>query len=179
MTERTLSKSVEFRGSLLTLEVHQVELQDGSRARREIVLHPGAVCCVVVTESMNTVLVKQFRKPLEMPLLEIPAGKLDPGEEPDTAVVREISEEVGYIGGRLEHLFDFYTCPGFSNEKIGLYLATEAVLGEQKLDEGEFLELVTLPLSEARAMALRGELGDAKSVAGILAAWERLSSTSQ
>lgn len=175
MTEKTLSSKVEFQGSLLTLEVHQVELQDGSKAHREIVLHPGAVCCVVVTSSLDTILVRQYRKPLEMPLLEIPAGKLDPGEKPEEAVVREIREEVGYLSGKLEHLFDFYTCPGFCNEKIGLFLATEAVLGEQDLDDGEFLELVTVPLAEAREMALRGELGDAKSVAGILAAYERMS----
>ena len=168
--EKTIAKQVEFEGSLLRLEVHDVELEDGSKSKRELVFHPDAVCCVVLTPEMNTVLVRQYRKPLENYILEIPAGKIDPGEDPMEATVREIREEVGFQDGRVEHLFDFYSSPGFCNEKLGLYLATESVLGEQSLDEGEFLELVTVPFSEAEAMALKGELGDAKSVAGILAA---------
>lgn len=172
--ERTISRTVEFEGSLLTLEVHQVELRDGSLARRELVFHADAVCCVVVTESLQTVLVKQYRKPVEKPILEIPAGKIDPGEDPATAVTRELREEVGFQSGQVEFLMDFYASPGFCNEKLGLYLATNAVLGEQMLDEGEFLELVTVPFAEAKRMALAGELGDAKSVAGVLAAAARL-----
>lgn len=172
--EKTLSKTREFQGRLLTLDVHQVELEDGSRSSREIVLHPDAVCCVVVTKEMETVLVRQYRKPVEKPILEIPAGKIDDGEDPAEAAVRELREEVGFQDGKVEHLMDFYSSPGFCNEKLGLFLATEAVLGEQQLDEGEFIELVKVPLGKAREMALKGELGDAKSVAGILAAAERL-----
>jgi ADP-ribose pyrophosphatase len=172
--EKTLSKTRKFEGSLLTLDVHQVELEDGSHSSREIVLHPDAVCCVVVTKEMETVLVRQYRKPIEMPILEIPAGKIDAGEDAAVAAVRELREEVGFEDGKVEHLMDFYSSPGFCNEKLGLFLATEAVLGEQQLDEGEFIELVKVPLSRAKEMALQGELGDAKSVAGILAAAERL-----
>ena len=172
--EKTLSKTREFQGKLLTLDVHQVELEDGSRSVREIVLHPDAVCCVVVTKELETVLVRQYRKPIEKPILEIPAGKIDPGEDAAQAAVRELREEVGFQDGKVEHLMDFYSSPGFCNEKLGLYLATEAVLGEQELDEGEFLELVRMPFAEAKQMALRGELGDAKTVAGVLAAATRL-----
>jgi ADP-ribose diphosphatase len=172
--EKTLSKTLEFEGCLLKLEVHQVELEDGSHSVRELVFHPDAVCCVVVTKSMETVLVRQFRKPLERPILEIPAGKIDAGEDPHQAAVRELREEVGFQTGVVEHLMDFYSSPGFCNEKLGLFLATEAELGEQELDDGEFLELVRVPFLEAKEMALRGELGDAKSVAGILAAAHRL-----
>lgn len=172
--EKTLSQKRVFEGRLLTLDVHQVELEDGSHSVREIVLHADAVCCVVVTKELDTVLVRQYRKPVEKPILEIPAGKLDPGESPETAAVRELREEVGFLSGKVEHLMDFYSTPGFCNEKLGLFLATEAQLGAQELDEGEFIELVKLPFVEAKAMALRGELGDAKSVAGILAAAHHL-----
>lgn len=172
--ERTLSKTREFEGRLLTLEVHQVELEDGSRSSRELVFHPDAVCCVVVTRSLDTVLVRQYRKPVEAAILEIPAGKIDPGETAEQAAYRELREEVGFISGQVEHLMDFYSSPGFCNEKLGLFLATDAELGEQQLDEGEFLQLVTVPLAEAKQMALRGELGDSKTVAGILAACARL-----
>jgi ADP-ribose pyrophosphatase len=167
--EKTLSKTREFEGKLLTLDVHQVELEDGSHSSREIVLHADAVCCVVLTKGLETILVRQYRKAIEKPLLEIPAGKIDPGEDAAKAAVREIREEVGFQDGKVEHLMDFYSSPGFCNEKLGLFLATEAQLGEQELDDGEFLEMVRLPFAEVKQMALRGELGDAKTVAGILA----------
>ena len=172
--ETTLSKKRVFEGHLLTLDVHQVELEDGSVSAREIVLHAGAVCCVVITPELDTVLVRQFRKAVEAPILEIPAGKIDKGELPEAAVRRELREEVGFEDGTVEHLFDFYSSPGFCNEKLGLFLATNAKLGKQELDDGEFIELIQLPLVEAKRMALNGELGDAKSVAGILAAAEKL-----
>lgn len=167
--EKTLTKSTDFRGSLLTLEVHEVELQDGSTSRREIVRHPGAVCCVVLRKDGRTALVRQYRKAIEAMTLEIPAGKIDPGESPQTTVVRELQEEVGYRSGEIRHLMDFYCSPGFCDENLSLYLATDVEVGEQSLDEGEFLELEWLPFEEAVEMALTGKLGDAKSVAGILA----------
>lgn len=167
--ETTTSKERIFTGKLLTLEVHQVELQDGSKAERELVWHPDAVCVVVITSAGDTVLVKQFRKPLEKAILEIPAGKIDAGEDAARAAERELREEVGYLRGEIRHVMDFYSSPGFCNEKLSLYLAENAELGEQQLDEGEFIELVTVPWKEAVAMAMRGELGDAKTVAGILA----------
>lgn len=177
MSEKTLSRREIFRGKLLTLEVQEVELIDGSKASRELVWHADAVCAVVVTPELETVFVKQFRKPTESFLLEIPAGKIDPGEEPDVAVRRELSEEVGFESGKIIHLMDFFATPGFCNEKLSLYLALDAVLGEQELDEGEFIELVKVPLQEAVAMAMAGQLGDSKSVAGILAAERFLNQT--
>lgn len=167
--ETTLSKESIFSGKLLTLEVHQVELQDGSRATRELVWHCDAVCMVVITTEGETVFVKQYRKAVEKPILEIPAGKIDGDEDAMVAAVRELEEEVGYLRGDIRHVMDYYSSPGFCNEKLSLYLAENAELGEQRLDEGEFLDLVKVPWDEAVAMALRGELGDAKSVAGILA----------
>lgn len=167
--EKTLSKSTEFEGTLLTLEVHQVELEDGSHSRREIVLHPGAVCCVVINKAGETALVKQYRKAVEKLTLEIPAGKIDPGESPESTILRELKEEVGYRSGDVRHLMDFYCSPGFCDENLSLYLATDVEVGDQELDEGEFLELIWVPFEDAVDMALKGEFGDAKSVAGILA----------
>lgn len=167
--ETTLSKERVFTGRLLTMEVHQVELEDGSRSTRELVWHPDAVCVVVVTAAGDTVLVKQYRKAIEKAVLEIPAGKIDAGESPMDAAVRELKEEVGFLKGDVRHLMDFYSSPGFCNEKLSLFLAENVELGEQRLDVGEFIELVTVPWAEAVAMAMRGELGDAKTLAGILA----------
>ncbi len=167
--ERTLSKKEIFKGRLLTLEVHQVELEDGSEACRELVWHADAVCVVVLTKDNETVLVKQYRKPLERHILEIPAGKIDGGETPLQAAVRELEEEVGYLSGEVRHVMDFYSSPGFCNEKLSLFVAENVELGDQRLDEGEFIELVRLPFSEVVEMAARGELGDAKTVAGIFA----------
>lgn len=169
-SEKTLSSITHFQGKLLRLEVHQVELQDGSQSERELIWHPDAVCAVAVTTSGETVLVKQYRKSVERALLEIPAGKIDPGEDATEAVRRELAEEIGMVSGNIRHLMDFYASPGYCNEKLSLYLATEVETGEQKCDEGEFIELIRVPLAEAVEMALRGELGDAKSVAGLLAA---------
>lgn len=172
--EKTLSAQQHFEGCLLRLEVHQVELPDGSTSVRELVYHPNAVCAVVVTASGEMVFVRQFRKPIEAAILEIPAGKIDPGEDPRAAVERELREEVGFVSGKIEFLMDFYATPGFCNEKLSLYLATEVEMGEQSCDEGEFIELVKVPLAESLRMAMAGELGDAKSVAGVLAAHQRL-----
>lgn len=167
--ETTLSKEEIFSGHLLTLEVHQVELQDGSRSVRELVWHADAVCVVVLTKDHHTILVRQYRKAVEKAILEIPAGKIDPGEDALSAAVRELKEEIGYLSGDVRHLMDFYSSPGFCNEKLSLYLAENVVLGPQAPDDGEFIEIVSVPWDEAVAMAMRGELGDAKTVAGILA----------
>lgn len=167
--ERTLTQTLEFSGSLLSLEVHQVELEDGSRSRREIVRHPDAICAVVITTEGDTVLVRQYRKAVESSLLEIPAGKIDPGEDAEAAALRELKEEVGFQSGELRHVTDFYSSPGFCNEKLSLFLADQATLGKQDLDHGEFIEVIKVPFEEAVSMALDGRLGDAKSVAGILA----------
>ncbi len=167
--EVTLSKERVFSGRLLTLEVHSVELEDGSTSTRELVWHPDAVCVVVLTTGGETVLVKQYRKAVDKAILEIPAGKIDPGEDPLQAAVRELEEEVGFLSGDVRHVMDFYSSPGFCNEKLGLYLAENVVLGPQRLDHGEFIELVTVPWDQAVAWATSGRLGDAKSVAGILA----------
>ena len=174
MTEVTVERQTCFEGSLLRLEVQQVRLPDGRLTRREIVYHPDAVCAVVLTAERQTVLVRQFRKPVEGVLLEVPAGKIDPGEDPETAIRRELHEEVGMTEGKLEKLLEFYCTPGFCTERLTCYLVTEAVLGTAVPDEGEFIEAVSMPLERALEMALNGEIRDSKSITSLLAAARHL-----
>ena len=174
MTELTLERQTLFEGTLLTLEVQQVQLPDGRQSRREIVYHPDAVCAVVVTPDRQTVLVRQYRKPVEGVLLEVPAGKIDPGEDPDQAILRELHEEVGMTGGRLEKLLEFYCTPGFCTESLTCYLVHDAVLGEARPDDGEFIEPVMMPLEDALKLTMDGSIRDAKSITSLLAAARRL-----
>lgn len=174
MVEKTLRRETAFQGTLLRLDVLDVELPDGEHSRREVVYHPDAVCAVVFTREDELVLVRQFRKPVEAVLLEIPAGKIDPGETPEQTVLRELREEIGFLEGRVQKLTEFYATPGFCTERMSLFLVEEAVLGEPDFDHGEFIEVVRAPLQAALGMIERGELGDAKSIAGILMAARHL-----
>lgn len=169
MEEKVLERRTHFEGKLLRLEVVQVELADGSRSVREIVYHPNAVCAAVLTVDKKWVFVRQYRVPAESLLLEVPAGKIDPGEDADAAVIRELQEEVGYKSGKVQKLMQFWSTPGFCNERMTAYLVSDAVLDERQIVEDEFLELVEVPLEEGIAMALDGRLSDAKSVAALLA----------
>ncbi len=170
MEEKVLSREIRFQGKLLRLEVAEVELADGSRAQRELVYHPSAVCAAVLTREQNWVFVRQWRVPTEQLVLECTAGKIDGDEHPDRAIERELREEIGYRSGKIQRLMEFWCTPGFCNERMTCYLVSDAILGESALDEGEFLEIVQVPLSEGLAMALDGRLGDAKSVVAVLAA---------
>jgi ADP-ribose pyrophosphatase len=174
MTEKTLSEEAIFKGHLLEVKLLKVELDDGSTARRELVYLPDAVCAAVVTRDGQGILVRQFRKAVESLSLEVPAGRINPGEEPEAAVIRELREEIGYRSGKVHRLFDFWSSPGFCDERMTAFLVTEAELGPSQLDEGEFLELVTVPLSEMVEMAVRGEISDVKSLATVLAAARHL-----
>lgn len=174
MVEKEISRRTEFRGKLLQLDSVQVELSDGRPALREVVWHPEAVCAAVLTPEREWVLVRQFRFPAQDLLLEVPAGKIDPGEDPDTAIWRELREEIGLVSGKVERLCQFWSTPGFCNEKMTTYVVTEAVLGPSQLDEGEFLEVERVELREGLIMALDGRVGDAKSILALLAAARHL-----
>lgn len=169
MEEKVLERSTQFSGKLLRLEVVQVELADGSRGVREIVYHPNAVCAAVLTVDKKWVFVRQYRVPAEALLLEVPAGKIDPGEDADTAVIRELQEEIGYTSGKIQKLMQFWSTPGFCNERMTAYLVSDAVLDTRNVIEDEFLEIEQVPYEEGIAMALDGRLSDAKSIAALLA----------
>jgi len=175
--ERLVASEVLHRGRVLEFRIDTVERADGRRARREVAVHPGAVAVVALDPEDRILLVRQYRHPAGRALLEIPAGTLDRDpasgaiEDPDVAARRELEEETGFRAARWERLTDFWTAPGFASERMFLYLATDlAPAGPDRLgpDEDEALELVRLPWREAVAAAERGEIGDAKSLVGIL-----------
>ncbi|MDN4594118.1 NUDIX domain-containing protein [Polycladomyces subterraneus] len=167
LEEKTIKSQTIYEGNIIRLQVDQVTLPDGRTSQREIVKHPGAVAVVAITDEKKLVLVRQFRKPLEKTILEIPAGKLEPGEDPRVCAFRELEEETGYRAEEMTPLVSFYTSPGFADEIIHLYVATGLQRGEARPDQDEFVELVELTLPEAWQRIADGEICDAKTVAAV------------
>ena len=159
-----------FDGRVVKLEVERVRLPNGSVSDVEIVRHSGAVAVIAIDELDQVVLVRQYRHVTGEWLLEIPAGKLEPGEEPQDCVARELEEETGYRPGMVESLGWIWATPGFSDEKIHLFLATSLEPGQQALEEDEVLSVVRMPWSEAVAAARDGRISDSKSVCALLRA---------
>ncbi len=174
--EVTIESSYIYRGAIVNLRVDRVRLADGREARREIVEHRGAVALVAVDEAGNVILVRQYRKPAEEELLEIPAGTLEPGEDPLACAHRELEEETGYRAGRLIPLASFYSSPGFCTEVIHVYLATALSPAAQKLEADEDIRVVKIPFRQAITLIQKGEIKDAKSIAGLLLALDKLES---
>ncbi|MDR0898480.1 MAG: NUDIX hydrolase [Oscillospiraceae bacterium] len=173
--EKIIARQTAFHGRLIQVEEWQVELCDGKTARREIVRHVGAAAVVPVDAAGNVTLVWQYRVAMGRVMLEIPAGKKDsPEEDALVCARRELSEETGYTAQNFRLLTTIDTSPGFLTERIGLYLATELLEGDTHPDEDEFLSLVRMPLSEAVRQVMAGEITDAKSIAGLLMAWQVL-----
>ena len=161
-----------YEGKLLHVYFDEVEIS-GKTYRREVVSHPGAAAVIPVTENKEILFVKQYRYPVKRELLEIPAGKLDETEDPEHCALRELEEETGYIGN-IRELGYIYTTPGFSDEKIYLYLADHLVYTQQRLDEGEYLEVLKIPVEEVLEMIRNGRISDAKTIAAIAMAADYL-----
>ncbi len=168
MEEKTVNSKFIHRGRILTLRVDEVILPNGKKAAREIVENPGAVAAVPILSDGKVILVRQFRKPVEEVIYEIPAGKLEPGEDPRRCMERELEEEIGYRAGKLEKLTSCYPSPGFSDEIMHIFLATDLEKTEQKLEEDEVLEAVTLEFEEALRMIEEGTIKDSKTIIGLL-----------
>lgn len=166
--EQTISSDKVYTGRVISLRVDTVEVPQKGYKKREIVEHPGAVAIVAINSDNKIVLVKQFRKAIEKAIWEIPAGKLEQGENPKDCAMRELQEETGYISKNLKLIHKFYTSAGFSNQKIFIYLATELEKGEQKLEDGEFLDVYEIELDEAYEMLEKNEIEDAKTSIGLL-----------
>ncbi|WP_041219438.1 NUDIX domain-containing protein [Desulfitobacterium dichloroeliminans] len=166
LEEQCIEKEIVFSGRMLRMDRDRIRLPNGVETTREVVRHPGAVG-ILPFKGEELILVRQYRYPIEEITLEIPAGKLDPGEEPLTCAVRELREETGYRG-TLEHLVSIYTTPGFTDEIIHLYKATDLVWDPLQTDEDEFLNVESVPWAMAKEMALAGEYKDAKTILGIL-----------
>jgi len=172
--ERTVDSREIYRGRVVSLRLDTVELPDGFRTTREIVVHGEAVGIVPVLPDGRVVLVRQFRKPAGAELIEIPAGGVEPGESPEGCARRELVEETGFSPGRLVPLAQFYLAPGYSTELMHLYLALELVPARGKAAPDERIELLTVPLAEAIALIECGEIRDCKTVAGLFLAREFL-----
>jgi ADP-ribose pyrophosphatase len=164
--ERVLSSREVFCGEIITVRVDDVETADGHLSTREVVEHRGAVGIVCVHEG-EIVLVRQYRHAPGEELLEIPAGKVDAGEEPESTARRELVEEVGLRANALEHLTTYYTTPGFTNERFHLYLTTDVTPEPGSTDPGEVLEVERRPFSSLRALLESDEVRDAKTLLGL------------
>jgi ADP-ribose pyrophosphatase len=170
MLEKTLTRDYIFRGKIINLRVDKVELPDGREANREVVEHPGAVGIVALTGKEEVVLIKQYRQATGEEMWEIPAGKLEAGEDPQQCAIRELAEETGFSAAHWNKLTSFYTSPGFASEILHLYLARELKAGEQSLDPDESIRTYLVPLSQALEKVTGGEIRDGKTIIGILLA---------
>ena len=170
--EKTISSDRIYTGKVISLKVDTVEVDNKGYKKREIVEHPGAVAIVAITEDNKVDLVKQFRKPIEQVIWELPAGKLEIGESPKECAIRELKEETGYSAKNLKLLHKFFTSAGFSNQKIYIFLATGLTKGEPDFDDDEFIEKYEIDINEAQNMVIKNEIEDAKTSIGILLAKE-------
>ncbi len=153
-----------FEGRLLKIDSVQVGLPDGRLKKREVIRHPGAVCLIVVDDKGRVLLERQMRTAADQVITEIPAGKIDPGEEPIDAAKRELAEETGYVAGKLEYIFSMYTAVGYSDEKIHFYRASDLKAGYQNLDDGEFLKPFWMDSEELYQQVMNGEVEDSKTM---------------
>lgn len=168
MTEKKLSSKLIYDGRILRLHVDTVELPNGAQALREVADHPGGVAIVAIDSDGNVLTVRQYRYVFARVMEEIPAGKLEPGEDPRAAALRELREETGAVPERFSDLGALIVSPGAYGEVLHLYLAEGLTVGAQSPDEDEFLDVVRTPFDEMVRRVLSGELRDAKTVAGIL-----------
>ncbi len=163
-----------FKGKVLDLRVDRVRMPNGREGELEVVRHPGAAAVVPLTADRQVLLLRQYRYATGEWLLEVPAGKLDGGEEPEVCARRELEEESGYRAGRLRPLGWIWTSPGFTDERIWLFLATGLEPSRQSLQRDEVLSVEKLPFDEAVRLAARGEIRDSKSICALLRAAELL-----
>ena len=170
LMEKTLSSEEIFDGKILHIRRDAVELPDGRQATREVVDHPGGVCVLALDGEGRALLVRQFRYPYGRVLRELPAGKLEYGEEPEKAALRELREETGAVPGRFRSLGELYPSPGYCGEIIRMYLAEDLRFGEAELDDDEYLDLERVPFSLLAEQVLSGEIRDAKTIAAVLKA---------
>lgn len=167
-TEKKIASRTAYRGRLLQVNEDEVQLPDGSRARREYILHPGAAVILPVFEDGAVLLERQFRYPVGDHCYELPAGKLEPDEPPIETAKRELLEETGYAASEWRELGRMHPCVGYSNEQIDFFMARKLEFKGARLDEGEFLETLKLPLDEGLAWLRSGRITDVKTILGLL-----------
>ena len=167
LTERTLSREEKYQGSFLSLHVDQVQLPNGRTSIREVVEHVDGVAILALDDRNNVLTVTQYRYVFGRPLLEIPAGKLEPGEDPVAGALRELKEETGAVPDTFLPMGVTLPSPGCLSERLYLFLAKGLHMEEQHLDEDEFLNSYFVPVEEVREMIARGEIRDAKTILGV------------
>ena len=165
--EKTLKSEKIYEGTIINLRRDKVTVQGGT-SYREIIEHNGGAVIAALTEDKKLVMVRQYRKPADKVMLEVPAGKIDPGEKPLEAAVRELKEETGYTAAKVEFLTQFYPSVGYSEEVLYLYLCTGLTPGETNFDENEAIDIEEVELDRLFKMAMSGEIDDAKTLIAIL-----------
>jgi len=167
-TERKVNGTTVFQGKIIRVELDEIALPNGKPARREVVRHPGGVAILALDQDGQVTLVRQYRYPMAEHVIELPAGKLDPGEDPAVAARRELEEETGIRPGKLEYLGYLLASPGFCDERLHMFLARDLERLPSHPDEDEFLDVFAMPFDELLAKVMSGEIHDAKSVAIVL-----------
>lgn len=165
--EETLNSSTVFDGRAVRLRIDTVETADGRESTREIVEHDDCVTIIPVDEADNVLFVRQYRKPVEKELLELPAGGIDPGEDAEAAVLREMQEETGYLAGEVVRLGGFYSAPGYCTEYLHLYLATGLTPSRLHAEDTAAITVERVPVADIPRLLTSGRLEDAKSIAGL------------
>lgn len=168
LIEKQISSQQIFAGNFMKVMRDVVELPDGKQSQREYIKHSGAVAIFALDKDNNIVMERQYRTPVSQIMIEVPAGKLDAGEDHLTCGKRELLEETGYISDEWDYLGEILPCIGYSTEKIIFYVARNVEFTEAKLDEGEFLEVYKQPLAELMDDVYNGKITDGKTLAGLL-----------
>ena len=167
-TETTINSRTAFQGKLLHVLLDTVRLPDGTETVREYIRHPGACMIIAFLDERTLLLERQFRYPLRRHFIELPAGKMEPNEDPLITAKRELREECGYEAARWRHLATLHPCIGYADERIELYLARELTHVGHELDDGEFLEVFPVTIDEALGWVRAGRITEAKAVTGLL-----------
>lgn len=170
--EKTLSEEKVFDGKFVQVSRYDVELANGRKALREVVKHPGGVVVVALKDENTILMVKQYRYPIKQVFLELPAGRLEPNDNPDERIKKELEEETGHIAKNWKSLGYIYTTPGICDEKLYLYLATDLEFKEQKPDDGEIIEFYEYKLDEVFNLIKSGEINDAKTICALTRAFK-------
>ncbi len=168
LENKIISSDTRFEGKIFNVRIDRVILPDQSESSREIIEHAGGATIIPVTADNKIIMVKQFRTAAGEILLELPAGKLEKGEEPENCVNRELLEETGYRARKIKKLFSFYTTPGYSSELLHLFLGEDLQYFEKNPDKGEFLETVIIAKNEIMDLINSGKIKDSKTIIGLL-----------
>ena len=178
-TEKRIEGEDKYKGLIVNVRMDKAELFNGHIVKREVVEHPGGVTILPVDEEGNCYMVEQFRYPMGKMMLEAPAGKLEPGEEPLASAERELSEETGFTAEQLVDLGRYCTSPGISTEVLHIYLALGLKAGKTHPDEDEYLNIKKMPLTQLVDMVMKGEIDDGKTIVALLKAEKYLSKQSK